>query len=173
MNERGSQRLAFDLPLGQLPDLGLQRAGLGPDLGVDGDRLAQLVEGSLDVPARVEQIGEVIVKRRLAVTVALGLTEGERRFGVLDGLHVITASCANQRQVVEPGGAGRGIARPIRDRQALLEVPPRADQVPGAGREDAEEVVGVGQGAIIRKSRPPVGSGQAASGAPWSGCAAR
>ena len=52
------------LPLRQLPDLGLEGAGLQADLGVDGDGLCEVGHGGIGLAGRVEEVGEVVVEDR-------------------------------------------------------------------------------------------------------------
>src|SRR5215218_8282381 len=96
-------------PSRELPDLGL-RLTLCADLGEDGDRALELLHRLLGPVGGVKQIREVVVQRRLAVAVALGGAERQRRARELERALELTARAMSEREVVERGDARALIA---------------------------------------------------------------
>lgn len=69
--KRGGRKI--DLPLDEFPNFRLQRAGVLADFGKDRDGLLQVFHRRLCLPGVVQQIGEIVVQRGLAMSVALRL----------------------------------------------------------------------------------------------------
>ena len=71
-------------PLHELPDLGFERAGSASDLGEKATARLRCSIASSGRSVDVEQVGQVVLERRLAVTVALSLATFEGIPGQLD-----------------------------------------------------------------------------------------
>ena len=122
---------------------------LAADLGEDRDGALELLHRLLGAAGGVEEVGEVVVEGGLAVAVALGRAELERRGGELEGAVELAAGAVGEREVVERGDAGARVGRGLREREAAVEVAERRGGVAGAGGEGAEEVVGLAERARV------------------------
>ena len=97
----------------------------------------------------MEEVGEVVVQGGLAVAVALGRAELERRGGQLDCAVELASRAVGEREVVERGDARSRVGRGLREREAAVEVAERGRGVAGAGGEGAQEVVGLAERARV------------------------
>src|SRR5262249_10557732 len=131
------------------PDLGLHLAGVGADLREDRYSLLELGHGLLRSPSRVEEIGQGVAQRRLAVAVALSLVDRDGRLGQLQRALYLTRAAVRQRQVVERRGARAVVAKALRQGQAALEVRASGGDVAAVAREDAQDVMGFDQRAGV------------------------
>src|SRR5918992_1372847 len=94
------------LPLHKLPDLRLQLAFL-TDLGEDGHSLREVAHGLLGAARGVEQVGQVVVQRRLAMTISYGDAHGERGPAPPERPTRVPAVSVGEGQVVEGRYPGR------------------------------------------------------------------
>ena len=100
-------------------------------------------------PGGVEEVGEVVVQRGLAVAVALGRAELERGAGQLERRVELAARAVREREVVERGDAGAGVAGGLGEGEAAAEVLERVGRGAAAGGEGAEQVVGLAERARV------------------------
>src|SRR5205085_8958359 len=86
---------------------------------------------------RVEEGGQVVVKGRLEVAVALRGAHLERLLH--QGQRLLAPG--RQSDVVERGDAGTRLRQRLRELEALFEVAPGLVDLPAAAGQDAEDVV--------------------------------
>jgi hypothetical protein len=132
------------LPLDELPDLRLHRPLLA-DLGEERDGQLQVLHRFLRAALLSQEIGEVVVQRSLAVAVSLLSAECEGRPRQGFRAREISFRARRQGEVVERRDAGARVAQGVRELDARLEVVPCAGELPFALREDAEDVVRLGE----------------------------
>ena len=132
--------VARSSPLDELPDLRLGR-GVLADLGERRDRRLEPRHRLVAPAERVEDVGGVVLERRLAVPVADRDAERERLLGQREGAVELAFRAEREREVVERRGARDGIVVVRRESEAPLELGSRLGVVASAGREDAEDVV--------------------------------
>jgi hypothetical protein len=89
------------------------------------------------------------VQGGLAVAVAEGRAELERRGGQLDRAVELASGAVGEREVVEGGDACARVGGGLREGEAAVEVPERGGGVAGAGGEGAEQVVSLAEGAGV------------------------
>src|SRR5262245_3150016 len=104
----------YESPLDQLPDPRLDVAGLEADLGEDRDGAFEVCHRRVRLSGGVEQVGQVVVQRRLAVPIALRDAQRQRGLGQLQSARNIVAGATCQRQVVERRDANAGIFELLR-----------------------------------------------------------
>ena len=97
----------------------------------------------------VEEVGEVVVQRCLAVAVALGGAEVERGTGQLERRLELAARAVGEREVVEGGDAGARVVGRLGELQRAAQVVERVGGGAAAGGERAEQVVGLAERARV------------------------
>ena len=126
-------------PLDELPDLRLG-GGVLADLGEGRDGGLETRHRLVVAAERAEEIGGVVLERRLAVAVADRDAERERLLGQRERAVELALGAQREREVVERGGAGDGVVLLGREREAPLELCARLGVRAAAGGEDAEDV---------------------------------
>src|SRR5262249_19471530 len=148
-------------PVAKLPDLWLDGAGLDTNLGVDANGLLQVRHRGVAVALGMQQVGQVVVERRLAVAVTLGGTERKGCFGERAGLVRVPTRCMYEREVVQRSNAGTWIVQVLGIGKAALQVVQRLLLPALVTGEHTEDTVGLGQRAVIL---PNTGELQSAAG---------
>lgn len=101
------------------------------------------------------------MQRRAAMAIAQGLAFDEGLLGQVARALELTRVLERQREIVQRGRVGLAIAQLVRQRDARLKVRPGARRA-----EDAEDVVGLGQGVLVLGSLgEPEGLARQARGA--------
>src|SRR5258708_7320583 len=96
---------------------------------------------------RAEAVGEVVVQRGGAMAVARRLALRERLLGERERVIELAGVLQREREIVERRDVRLAIAELLRDRDARLEVCPRA-----GGAEDAEDVVRLRERVLVLRS---------------------
>src|SRR3954449_12812357 len=114
--------LAQASPADELPDLGQASCLVGADFAEDRDGALHVSHGGLLVARGVEEIGQVVLERGLAVAVPARATERKRLFGQLErGLQPARVAL-DEREVVQSRRLCRWIAELARQLEAELEL---------------------------------------------------
>src|SRR3954451_8487302 len=90
-------------PADELPDLGQAGRLVSTYFAEDRDSALHVGHGGVLVARGVEQVGQVVLERRLAVAVAVGGAQRERLLGPLERWLELTRITLHERQVVESG----------------------------------------------------------------------
>ncbi len=110
-------------PLDQPPDAGLELLLVAADLGEDGDGPLQLLHRLVAAAGPVQDVGEVVAQRRLAVAVALGGAQLERLAEQRLGRARARPRCAwSSARLLSAAIRMLGSASPLGQLEAALEV---------------------------------------------------
>src|SRR5262249_9079134 len=107
------------LPADELPDLREAGALVAADVGEDGDGALEVLHRLLGATGLVEEVGEVVLERRLAVAVAQRDAERECLLREFERAWRIARLARDEREVVERRGARREV---LGEREAALEL---------------------------------------------------
>ena len=88
----------------------------------------------------MQKIGEVVVERGFAMTVALGYGQRERGLGQFQGAIQFAPIAVGEREIVERRGAQSRVPQRLAERRALLQLLVRLIGIPARRRQDAENV---------------------------------